>query len=225
VHLRSAPIIRRSSSTRALRFADGAPAELRAELLERQSYECHVTEDFAEAIAMQQHACALRGELGDRLREGAALRWLSRVLWFAGRVDEADQVGREAVTLLEQLDPGRELALAYANLAHIALNLEAAPAVEEWGNRALALGERLEDTEVVAAALNSIGTMELLSGNDSGRTKLERSRSSPTVPRWSTTSPARTRTSPGRRCGGVTTTRSIARWRRGSRTAANAISS
>src|SRR5262249_1102984 len=60
-------------------------------------------------------------------------------------------------------------------LAHIALNLEDAPAVEEWGNRALALGERRGDTEVVAVALNSIGTIELLSGNDSGETKLERS--------------------------------------------------
>ena len=56
-------------------------------------------------------------ELGQRLEEGDALRWLSQILWCDGRTLEAERAAREAVMLLEALPAGRELGMAYAELA------------------------------------------------------------------------------------------------------------
>src|SRR5207253_9434990 len=87
----------------------------------------------------------------------------------------AREAGHQAATLLESLEPGRELALAYANLAQLCMNAENIAKTTAWGTAALELADRLDDTEIIAYALNSIGTVELLTGRDEGREKLERS--------------------------------------------------
>jgi DNA-binding CsgD family transcriptional regulator len=157
---------------RALRFADGLGLKAKAELLERRSYECYLTDQSDEAIEAIEDARELHRMLGDRLREGDALRWLSLILWCPGRTAEAGRNAREAVRLLEDLPAGRELALAYCNLA---ATCSAASLTEEgiaWGERALELAQRLDDTEIAVNALSTIGTLEFMSG---GREKLESS--------------------------------------------------
>jgi len=145
---------------RALRFGDRlGPAE-RAELLERRSGECLVIDQYDEGIAGLEQAVECRRALGDRLKEGDALRRLSEFLWCPGRTAEADRTARDAVALLEDLPPGRELALAYANLASTcgaAMRSEEAIA---WGERALELAERLGDAEIAAYALATVGVCE-----------------------------------------------------------------
>jgi DNA-binding CsgD family transcriptional regulator len=157
---------------RALRFADGLGLRAKAELLERRSYECYLTDQSDEAIEAIEHALELHRELGDRLKEGDALRWLSEILWCPGRTVEAERYAREAVTLLEGLPPGRELALAYRRLA---ATCGAAANAEEgiaWGKRALELAAQLGDAETAANAAITIGPMEFTSG---GRENLESS--------------------------------------------------
>jgi DNA-binding CsgD family transcriptional regulator/tetratricopeptide (TPR) repeat protein len=145
---------------RALRFGDRlGPAE-RAELLERRSGECLVIDQYDEGIAGLEQAVECRRALGDRLKEGDALRRLSEFLWCPGRTAEADRTARDAVALLEDLPPGRELALAYGNLASTcgaAMRSEEAIA---WGERALELAERLGDAEIAAYALATVGVCE-----------------------------------------------------------------
>jgi DNA-binding CsgD family transcriptional regulator/tetratricopeptide (TPR) repeat protein len=142
---------------RALRYATVLPAAERADLLERRSRECYWTDQYDEGIAALEQALECRRTLGDRLKEGDALRRLSEFLWCPGRTAEAERSARDAVTLLEGLPPGRELALAYANLA---ANRASATHLEEaiaWGARALDLAERLDDTEIAVHALATIG--------------------------------------------------------------------
>src|SRR5437588_3260591 len=55
------------------------------------------------------------------------------------------------------------------------MNAENIAETTAWGTAALELADRLDDTEIIAHALNSIGTVELLTGRDEGREKLERS--------------------------------------------------
>lgn len=160
---------------RALRFADGTTLDVRAELLENRAYECHLTEQHDAAIDAQQRALECRRALGAPLAEADALRRLSRMLWFAGQTGEADDVARRAVAVLERLPPGRELALAQANLAQLAMNAEDLAETRRWGMRARRLAARLQATDVEVHALNSVGTVELLTGDDAGRKKLERS--------------------------------------------------
>ena len=123
---------------RALRFADDlAPAE-QAALLERRAYEGFLTGELDAAIAAQERALALRRALGDPLREGDCLRSLSRLYRFLGRTEEAAEVGHEAVGPPRgAAAPGRELALAYANLGHLYTTAEDAEQATAWNAKAL----------------------------------------------------------------------------------------
>jgi DNA-binding CsgD family transcriptional regulator len=155
---------------RALRFGDRLPGAERAELLERRSYACYLTDQHDAAVAAVQDALACRRQLGQRLEEGDSLRWLSQVLWCPGRAVEAERAAREAVTLLEALPPGRELAMAYANLAQTCSAAARAEEAVRWAGRALELAERLDDTEIAVHALVTIGTCQFGQG---GIEKLE----------------------------------------------------
>src|SRR5439155_5747220 len=77
-----------------------------------------------------------------------------------GRTAEAERSGRDAVALLEGLPPGRELALAYANLAGNCADAARTEEAIAWGERALDLAERLDDTEIAVHALATIGSSQ-----------------------------------------------------------------
>jgi ATP/maltotriose-dependent transcriptional regulator MalT len=157
---------------RALRFGDRFPVAVRAELLERRSYVCYLTDQNDAAVEAIQDALECRRRLGQRLEEGDSLRRLSSILWCPGRTGESEQAAREAVALLEVLPPGRELAMAYA---HLAQTYSAAGWREEavsWAGRAFELAERLDDTEIAVHALATIGFCEFA---EEGRERLEQS--------------------------------------------------
>jgi DNA-binding CsgD family transcriptional regulator len=160
---------------RALRYGAHLPRERRAELLERRSYECYLTNDIAGAIEARRLALDEHSAAGDRLRQGDAHRWLSRLVWFRGDNTTAEDEARRAVDLLEPLAPGRELAWAYSNMAQLRMLASDQPGATAWGERAIELAERLGETEIVVHALNNVGAAELEQGMAEGAPKLERS--------------------------------------------------
>jgi DNA-binding NarL/FixJ family response regulator len=160
---------------RALRFGWALTDERRAELLSLRSWECFVTGHYADAIESRREALATYRLLGDRLREGQALYAMSSNLRCYGQVAEATETGVAAVAVLEQLTPGHELAMAYANRAMLALNVEDTAATRSWGAKAQELAARIDDPETLVHAMNSIGTAGYLLGDDDGRRALERS--------------------------------------------------
>jgi DNA-binding CsgD family transcriptional regulator/tetratricopeptide (TPR) repeat protein len=153
-----------SQFARALRFATGTTKVERAELLERLSYECYLTGELGEALEAQRRALSYRRELGDVRAHGDTLRTFSRLLRYVGRTDEALSVAREAVTQLEQLPPGHELAMAYANLSHLYMSAEDAGGTDDWGERALALAGELGDDEVSIYARTTILQFAAMTG-------------------------------------------------------------
>jgi predicted ATPase len=157
---------------RALRFGDRLPVARRAELLERRSSACYLTDQNDAAIQAIEVALACRRRLGQRLQEGDSLRWLSQILWCPGRTEESERAARAAVMLLETLPEGRELAMAYANLAGACAAAARSEEAVGWAGRALELAERLGDTEIAVNALATIGICEF--GKDGGA-RLERS--------------------------------------------------
>jgi DNA-binding CsgD family transcriptional regulator/tetratricopeptide (TPR) repeat protein len=159
---------------RALRFADGLPGERHAQLLARRVDECWMTDQFEAAVEAQQRALECRRELGDRRGEGDALRTLSRLLFFLGRVDEGERLAQEAVALLERLPSGHELAMAYGNLSQRRMVVEDVEETIAWGQRALDVAQSIHDTEALVYALTNIGAAEFDAGLDDGRLKLER---------------------------------------------------
>ena len=142
---------------RALRFGDRLPAAERARLLEDRSRECFFTDQYDEGIAALEQALEIRRALGDRLEEGDALRRLSEFHWCPGRTAESDTCARAAVSLLEALPPGRELAWAYANLAINCLSAARWEEAVAWGERAVELARRLDVPEIEFHALATIG--------------------------------------------------------------------
>ena len=64
------------------------PAE-RARLLEGRSLACYLSDQGEEAIAARLEALDIWRSLGDPLKEGENLRWLSHFYWLEGRGVEA----------------------------------------------------------------------------------------------------------------------------------------
>jgi DNA-binding CsgD family transcriptional regulator/tetratricopeptide (TPR) repeat protein len=157
---------------RALRFRERIPAADAAAILEAMSYELFLTNILDESHAARQEAVSLRSTIGDRLRQGDDLRYLSRVSWFLGRGPEAWRHARAAIAMLEPLGRTRELAMAWGNLAHLYMLDQQLGEALRWGQQALELGRELDDPEVVAYALNNIGSAESFVNFDEGRDKL-----------------------------------------------------
>jgi DNA-binding CsgD family transcriptional regulator len=160
---------------RALRFADGLGPAALADLLERRSYECYLTDQLAEATASRERALGCWRAVADRRKEGDTLRWLSRLAWWEGRNADAERAGREAVELLEALAPGPELAMAYSNLSQLRMLAGNNDEAVALGGRAIELAERLGRTEILVHALNNVGTAEMQASRPAGQPTLERS--------------------------------------------------
>jgi DNA-binding CsgD family transcriptional regulator len=144
---------------RTLRFGADLPPSQRADLLHLRSIECYVTDDIDDAIEAGQEELELRRRLGERLEEGAALSWLSYILWCPGRTAASQRAMEEAVAVLETLSPGRELATAWMNSWSL-------PQV----TRALDLAMDLGDMDVAIRALSVLGNRRFAEG---GRETIE----------------------------------------------------
>src|ERR671931_233382 len=160
---------------RALRFAASLGPHERAELLHKYSYECYLTDQQQEAFDALERAAAAFREISDTRGEGDSLLQLADILWCPGRTADADETARRAISILEQVEPGRELAMAYVVLAALrkdALDTENAIA---YASRAHAIAERVGDAGTRIRALRTIAMAELLAGQVDGLDKLEQS--------------------------------------------------
>jgi DNA-binding CsgD family transcriptional regulator len=158
----------------ALDHTAASDIEARAALSEARAYECSLIDQIEEAIALRETALALRRQQGHQLKAGDNLRWLARLSWLAGRGEEATRLAAQAVSILDEVPPGPELAMAYGAMAQLHMLAEDCLAAVQWGARALYLAEHLGLTEVIAHALISIGRAEGLMGDPNGRLKMER---------------------------------------------------
>jgi DNA-binding CsgD family transcriptional regulator/tetratricopeptide (TPR) repeat protein len=159
----------------ALARAAALEPRRRADLHERLAYEYYLTDRHDLAHAERRTALGIRRSTGETLREGDNLRWLSRLSWFRGQRAEAERYASEAITTLERLPPGHELALAYSNLAQLEMLAHRRDEAVSWATRALELAERLDDVEAQVHALNNRGAAKLLDGDPDGDRDLVRS--------------------------------------------------
>ena len=157
---------------RALRYGDHVPAAERALLLEGRSLACYLSDQGEEAIAARLAALEIWRTLGDRLKEGETLRWLSQLSWLEG---DAAEAATAALAVLEPLPPGPELAMAYSNLAQLRMLDHDLEETLRWGTQAIALAEELGEMETLVHALNTVGTARCYADDDRGPEDLTRS--------------------------------------------------
>ena len=139
---------------RALRFAGTLPPGELAALLQLHSRECYLTNRIDDAVAAQERALECYRQLGDRRSEAAALCALSEMIWCPGRIGASERASRDALDALAGLEPGREAAQAYLNLAVVADSTQAAIA---WASRAEALADQLGDRPLALQARIEVG--------------------------------------------------------------------
>jgi class 3 adenylate cyclase/tetratricopeptide (TPR) repeat protein len=160
---------------RALRFAESLGPRERAELLHKYSYECYLTDQQREAFDALDHAAAAFREIGDSRGEGHSLLQLADILWCPGRTADADETARQAIDILEQVEPGRELAMAYAVLGSLRKDALDPENAVLYASRAHALAESAGDAGTRIRALRIIGMAEAFAGYPGGLEKLEES--------------------------------------------------
>jgi DNA-binding CsgD family transcriptional regulator len=159
----------------ALHHAEPAQMQTRGDLLEARAYQCYLANQSIEALEAHDEALGIARAIGDRLREGRTLRWLSRLQWFKGQNEAAERYANQALAVLEALPPSVEFAWACCN--RMLLDMLAGKWVEgtAWGERALAINAEFGDLEVDAYALNTLGAAECQTSPESGLAKIERS--------------------------------------------------
>jgi tetratricopeptide (TPR) repeat protein len=156
-----------------LPHAGRLPAPARAELLERYSVEAYLSGLSGEAVSARQAAVELREAAGDQERLGETLRWLSRLHWWDGNRREAEAAAARAIAVLEPLEPGHQLAMAYSNQAQLDMLAQRLEVALGWAGRAIELARRLDDEETLSHALTNVGSARLQAGDPDGRVDLE----------------------------------------------------
>jgi DNA-binding CsgD family transcriptional regulator/tetratricopeptide (TPR) repeat protein len=149
------------------------PAPVRAELLERYSVEAYLSGLSGEAVSARQAAVELREAAGDQERLGETLRWLSRLHWWDGNRRAAEAAAARAIAVLEPLEPGHQLAMAYSNQAQLDMLAQRLEVAMGWAGRAIELARRLDDQETLSHALTNIGSARRQGGDPDGRADLE----------------------------------------------------
>jgi DNA-binding CsgD family transcriptional regulator/tetratricopeptide (TPR) repeat protein len=160
---------------RALRYADDLPAGDRAQLLDRAAEECRLVGRATDAIDFRRRAARIHSDMGEQAHVGESLRALIWPLWLIGRRAEAEAAGRDAIAVLEKIEPGVELARTYAGMAMLYASQGKREDAFAWGRRAIELGEELGETRPVAEALGHMGAVEIARDFVAGRDLLRRS--------------------------------------------------
>ena len=142
---------------RALRFSGGLDPAAAAGLYDGLAAELGLLDRWQDAADALEQALGRWRQAGDRRREGATLRTLSRTMWRLCRGQEALAAAEAAVSLLEPLGPSAELAWAYVNLGSRRMDDGQYEVAVGLTRRAEAIAESLGVPEVLSEALNTQG--------------------------------------------------------------------
>jgi DNA-binding CsgD family transcriptional regulator/tetratricopeptide (TPR) repeat protein len=139
-------------------FFDKADPPFDPEQCAQYAFELHVTGEVGRAIEWQKRALDEYEVRGDRLRQGDTLRFLSRIHYLNGQRALAEEAGAKAVSILAEFPDTPELALAYANLAHLAMLADDRSQTVRWSELAISIAERLGRDDILSTVLNNYGT-------------------------------------------------------------------
>jgi predicted ATPase/DNA-binding CsgD family transcriptional regulator len=133
----------------------------KAELYDSHARECYLINQAITAIDSQQKALDYWRSHKKQHKIGNALRFMSRLKWLQGKKNEVMEFALESIVELEHNHPTRELALSYCHLSQLYIIYNDPPKGLYWGQRALELAMRINDQNVLARALNNVGTVQL----------------------------------------------------------------
>ena len=152
----------------AMANADGIDDQTRARWLDAYATEAAVVGRTSEAIVAREELAALLHRLGETAREAVNFSHLSMLYTGALRNAEGDAMNRRAITLLEALPPGVDLARVYYQEAWLRmLNRDYEDSMAA-ARKSLALAEKLDDRLLMAGARSVLGTAMMFVDYDAG---------------------------------------------------------
>jgi DNA-binding CsgD family transcriptional regulator/tetratricopeptide (TPR) repeat protein len=151
---------------RTLRFAASLESARVAEMYDLLITELSLVDRWQEAAEAGEHALALWRAVGDRLREGDAMRRQARTLWRLCRGREANAAAEAALAILEPLGPSTELARAYASVASTRMVNYVHDEAIRLARHAQAIAAPLDALDVLSDALNTEGCAAFSIGDD-----------------------------------------------------------
>jgi DNA-binding CsgD family transcriptional regulator len=143
-------------------------------LFDRCARESFLIVQFPQAVALQREALRCYENLGNQRRQGAALSFLSQLLWQAGTLREGIAAAEASLRKLEG-DPSRALVGALCQMSSLHLAAEDTAAAIEYAEHAERLAEELSDPASRLLALQAVGWAEYFTGAPEGFEKLVRS--------------------------------------------------
>ena len=158
-----------------LRFADSLPPDEHARMLEAYIFELVFANRAADTVIGLKKAIELWHSIGDRPMEGDKLALLTQACYMIGQKAEAEQASQSAITILEELPPSAALARAYRGRCFIRMEDRDCAEAVIWGEKAIPLAERFEDTDTLASAYNYMGCAMMVIDYERGRELMERS--------------------------------------------------
>lgn len=163
---------------RALRYCEWASIEDAAVINETWAYEAGIALTIDDAVIdARHHAIALWQRVGNMEKVGENLSWLSRLHWYRGEADKAQQYVLDAMKTLEgtstKASPARARALALR--AQYEMLQDKMEAAAHWGRQALDQAVLTKEHEMQAHALNTLGSALLFRENPEGETYLRES--------------------------------------------------
>jgi len=160
---------------RALRFADGLPDAQRLSLLEAYAQVSDLSDQGTPGIAPRQEMIALARRAGDRPKEAEHLIWLAITLACEGPNAESERASEAALAALQGEPEGPAHAIVYCQLTVLRWVERDLGAAVVWGERGIALAERLGDVHSLIMGLNARGAARLVAGDvERGRADFER---------------------------------------------------
>jgi DNA-binding CsgD family transcriptional regulator len=161
--------------TRALRHAQGEAPARRAELLEALAGESYLTDMRAAAAEALSEAISIRRADRDAPGLARVLHLRSSIFSCAARSREARADLEEALAVLDGVHAPAEHALISCAMAGDAMLSDDHAGTIAWAERAIAQASAAGDDGIVARALDYMGVVGLMRGDEAGLEMLERS--------------------------------------------------
>lgn len=144
------------------------PAE-QASILTDYASECYFVDAQAEALDAGEAALRIFRQLGDDLRVGELLSFLSRIHWWLGDRPGAIAAARESISTLERLPVGPALAMSYSCLSQLHMLAHELEPATTWADKAIETAKAVEAPAVLSHALNNLGSARCRAGDLQGR--------------------------------------------------------
>ncbi|PSR52172.1 hypothetical protein AHMF7605_00865 [Adhaeribacter arboris] len=161
----------------AIEYYQGQDSATLIQFYEAYAYECYLTNQIKEAIIYQGKSLRLWQTKNDIEKTGNCLRFLSRLWWFEGNRLQAESFARQAIDVLNTQPDCRAKAMAFSNMSQLKMLAGQSAECLAWGEKAIELAQTLGEEEILAHALNNVGTTQMMleSSQVKGRELLQQS--------------------------------------------------